>query len=83
VDTPPSRRSLDQLRIDATAAGVVVALGILAMTVGLIRSESANDLRTLTATGASARTRRVLTAATAHRSLCSGPSSARAAPIWR
>ena len=34
------------------------------MTVGLIRSEAAGDLRTLTATGASSRTRRALTAAT-------------------
>ena len=42
-----------------------MALAILAMTVGLIRSESAGDLRTLTATGASGRTRRTLTAATA------------------
>jgi putative ABC transport system permease protein len=35
------------------------------MSVGLIRSETASDLRTLTATGASSRTRRTLTAATA------------------
>ena len=35
------------------------------MTVGLIRSESAGDLRTLTATGATGRIRRTLTAATA------------------
>ena len=35
------------------------------MTVGLIRSETARDLRTLTATGARRRTRRALTAATA------------------
>ena len=35
------------------------------MTVGLIRSETANDLRTLAATGASSHTRRNLTAATA------------------
>ena len=35
------------------------------MTVGLIRSESAGDLRTLTATGATSRIRRTLTAATA------------------
>ena len=35
------------------------------MTVGLIRSESAGDLRTLTATGATSRTRRTLTGATA------------------
>jgi putative ABC transport system permease protein len=49
----------------ATAAGALLALAILAMTVGLIRSESAGDLRTLTATGAASRTRRTLTAATA------------------
>jgi len=35
------------------------------MTVGLIRSESAGDLRTLTATGATAAVRRMLTATTA------------------
>ena len=34
------------------------------MTVGLIRSETAGDLRTLTATGAGARTRRALTGVT-------------------
>jgi putative ABC transport system permease protein len=49
----------------ATAAGALLALGILAMTVGLIRGESAGDLRTLTATGATSRVRRTLTAATA------------------
>jgi putative ABC transport system permease protein len=42
-----------------------VALGVLAATVGLIRSETANDQRTLTATGASSFTRRTLTTATA------------------
>jgi putative ABC transport system permease protein len=35
------------------------------MTVGLIRAETASDLRTLTATGAGARTRRALTGVTA------------------
>lgn len=49
----------------ATAAGATLALAILAMTVGLIRSESAGDLRTLTAAGATARIRRLLTASTA------------------
>jgi putative ABC transport system permease protein len=49
----------------ATAAGALLALAILAMTVGLIRSEAAGDLRTLTATGATSRIRRTLTAATA------------------
>jgi hypothetical protein len=42
-----------------------MALCILAMSVGLIRSETANDLRTLAATGASSYTRRTLTPATA------------------
>ncbi len=49
----------------ATLFGIVLALAILAMSVGLIRSETASDLRTLAATGASGRTRRNLTAATA------------------
>jgi putative ABC transport system permease protein len=49
----------------ATAAGALLALAILAMTVGLIRSESARDLLTLTAAGASTRIRRMLTAITA------------------
>ena len=52
-------------RVIATAAGALLALGILALTVGLIRSESAADLRTLTATGATSRIRRTLTATTA------------------
>ena len=49
----------------ATVFGIALALGILAMSVGLIRSETASDLRTLTAAGASSRTRRTLTAVTA------------------
>jgi putative ABC transport system permease protein len=49
----------------ATAAGAILALAVLAMTVGLIRGESAGDLRTLTAAGATSRVRRTLTAATA------------------
>jgi putative ABC transport system permease protein len=49
----------------ATGAGALLALGILAMTVGLIRGESAGDLRTLTAAGATSRIRRTLTATTA------------------
>ncbi len=57
--------SLQRLRDYSTTAGALLALGVLAMTVGLIRSETANDLRTLTATGASSHTRRSLTAATA------------------
>jgi putative ABC transport system permease protein len=49
----------------ATAVGIAIALCILAMSVGLIRSEAASDLRTLAATGASGHTRRTVTAATA------------------
>ena len=48
-----------------TALGIIIALGVLAASVGLIRSETAPDLRTLTATGASTTTRRTITAATA------------------
>jgi putative ABC transport system permease protein len=64
-ETRDQQRSLAQLRTGATATGTLLALGVLAMTVGLIRSETAGDLRTLTATGAASRTRRTLTAATA------------------
>ena len=49
----------------ATLLGIIIALGVLAASVGLIRSETARDLRTLTATGASTSTRRTITAATA------------------
>ena len=49
----------------ATIAGMLLALAILAMTVGLIRSEAGRDLRTLTATGATSTTRRTITAVTA------------------
>jgi putative ABC transport system permease protein len=49
----------------AMGAGALLALAILAMTVGLIRSESAGDLRTLTAAGATSGIRRTLTATTA------------------
>ena len=49
----------------ATGIGMLLALGILAMTVGLIRSQATGDLRTLTATGATSGIRRTLTGATA------------------
>ena len=65
VESRPSQTNLTQLRDDATAIGILVVLGVLSMTVGLIRSETASDLRTLTAAGASSTTRRNITAATA------------------
>jgi putative ABC transport system permease protein len=49
----------------ATIFGILLALGILAMSVGLLRSETASDLRTLTATGAGSTARRAISAATA------------------
>ncbi|HUN34434.1 MAG TPA: FtsX-like permease family protein [Trebonia sp.] len=57
--------SLADFTDGATTLGIVIALSVLAMSVGLVRSETAPDLRTLTATGASGATRRVITAATA------------------
>jgi len=64
VETKQAPKSLAPLRNWSTAAGIMVALGVLAMTVGLIRSETANDLRTLSASGASSTTRRGITGAT-------------------
>ena len=49
----------------ATIFGILIALAVLGMSVGLVRSETASDLRTLAATGASSSTRRTLTAVTA------------------
>ena len=58
-------RAIARVPVVATIFGMVLALGILAMSIGLVRSETASDLRTLTATGASGTARRALTAATA------------------
>jgi putative ABC transport system permease protein len=58
-------QSLQRLRDYATGIGLLVALGILAMTIGLLRSETARDILTLTAIGASGATRRTLNAASA------------------
>jgi putative ABC transport system permease protein len=65
VEVRDEHASLTTIRTAASAAGVLVALGILALTVGLLRSDAAGDLRTLTASGATSRTRRALTASTA------------------
>jgi putative ABC transport system permease protein len=56
---------LGEIAAVGTALGILIALGVLAASVGLIRSETARDLRTLTAAGASPTTRRTITAATA------------------
>jgi putative ABC transport system permease protein len=64
VEARDHQTQLTAIRSGATAAGLLLALGILAMTVGLIRGEAVGDLRTLTASGATSGTRRTLTAAT-------------------
>jgi putative ABC transport system permease protein len=65
VEARHDEASLSAIRSGATVVGMLLALGALAMTVGLIRGESAGDLRTLTAAGATGTIRRTLTAATA------------------
>lgn len=65
VEARQPQKSLAPLRNWSTAAGILLALGVLGMTVGLIRSETAGDLRTLAAAGAGSGTRRALTGLTA------------------
>jgi putative ABC transport system permease protein len=65
AETRPTGADVARLANYVTAIGIAVALGVLAMTVGLIRSETARDLRTLAAAGARRGTRRSITAATA------------------
>ena len=65
VETRNSIPSLAQIIDAATLFGIVLAIGILGMSVGLVRSEAARDLRTLSATGAGGSTRRTITATTA------------------
>jgi putative ABC transport system permease protein len=65
IETVNNIPSYTQVTAVATIFGLVLALGILAMSIGLVRSETASDLRTLTATGANGTARRTLTAATA------------------
>jgi putative ABC transport system permease protein len=65
IQTRSGQLGLGQISDGATVGGILLALGVLAMTVGLIRAETAGDLRTLTATGAGGRTRRALTGVTA------------------
>jgi putative ABC transport system permease protein len=65
IELDQGNTSFANVKSIATTAGAILALAILAMTVGLIRSEGARDLRTLTATGATPGIRRTLTATTA------------------
>jgi putative ABC transport system permease protein len=65
VESRDDQQGLVNLRRGAVTIGMVLALAILAMTIGLIRSESSGDLRTLTASGATGSTRRNISAVTA------------------
>jgi len=65
VESKNDQPSSNAVVTSATIFGIVIALGVLGMSVGLVRSETASDLRTLAATGASSYTRRTLTAVTA------------------
>ena len=65
VEAKNDQPSSDAVITWATIFGIAIALGVLGMSVGLVRSETASDLRTLAATGASSFTRRTLTAVTA------------------
>jgi putative ABC transport system permease protein len=65
VETRNSIPSLETIVNDATVFGILLALAILGMSVGLVRSEASKDLRTLSATGASGITRCILVATTA------------------
>ena len=65
IESKSGELGLGQIADGATAFGLLIALGVLAMSVGLIRSETARDLRTLTAVGAGSTTRRTVTGVTA------------------
>jgi putative ABC transport system permease protein len=65
AETKSGELGLNQISDGATVLGLVIALGVLVMSVGLVRSETAGQLRTLAATGASSRIRRTITSATA------------------
>ncbi|MCU4185957.1 FtsX-like permease family protein [Acidiferrimicrobium sp. IK] len=64
VEARTATKSSAALRNWSTAVGVLLALGVLGMTVGLIRSETAGALRILAAAGAGSATRRTITGAT-------------------
>ena len=64
IEVPDTNGGLTMIRHVATAAGVLLALSILAMTAGLLRGESRHELRTLHAVGATGRIRRAITAST-------------------
>ena len=65
VETRNSIPTSAEILSAATAFGILLALGILAMAVGLLRSETASNMRVLTAAGAGSTARRAISATTA------------------
>ncbi len=65
VETRNSIPTSAEILSVATVFGILLALGILAMSVGLLRSETASNLRVLTAAGAGSTARRAISATTA------------------
>ena len=57
IETATRQPSGAQLKDGAVATGLLIALAVLAMTAGLVRAETASDLRTLTTAGAGPGTR--------------------------
>ncbi|HVT77177.1 MAG TPA: FtsX-like permease family protein [Acidimicrobiales bacterium] len=64
VEARDPQAGLLAARTIATATGVLLALALLGLTIGLIRSESGRDDQTLVAAGATSYTRRALSAST-------------------
>ena len=64
VETRDSIPTSAQILDAATLFGILLALGILAMSAGLLRSETASDLRVLAAAGAGKTARRAISATT-------------------
>jgi putative ABC transport system permease protein len=65
VELPAGSSSAETVRLVVAIVGSVVALAIMAMVISLVRSESAAELRSLAAVGASGLTQRGITAASA------------------
>ncbi|HEX9623120.1 MAG TPA: hypothetical protein VF979_01975 [Streptosporangiaceae bacterium] len=65
IETASGQPSGAQLKDWAIVVGLLIALAVLTMTAGLVRAETASDLRTLIAAGAGPATRRALAAVTA------------------
>jgi putative ABC transport system permease protein len=65
IETSEGGSDLRMVRLGAGLLGMMLAIAVLATTVGLIRGESASELRALTAAGATKATRRGITAVTA------------------